>query len=363
MKPQIRRPKSIFTALAVLMLLATGTSLMAQQTFNTTIYFDYTYYLSNDGFRTAPPSGATNFKNNFFAFRRAYFTYENKISDTLKFRFRYDADNTSNLTSVNVATGATKGDDKLRPLIKHIYLDYSGLLPNSSLKVGMTETLTFKPAEERWGYRSVAKTLMDGYKDVTGIEIDATSADLGASLTGSASKYLKYGVMVSNGSHYSHVEGDKYKKLMAQASLMPVAGLSLVGYLDYEKQTNSAKAMTYKGDIFLEMIQNLVLGAEYFVYQNELYKTTAGQRYDVSGMSVFGRYTITPDKLALFARYDSYEPNSKVADDGTSLVIAGLDWAPSHKSWKLQPNVWYYTYKGGLKKDDLVFNMTFFLSF
>ncbi|MCK7484035.1 MAG: hypothetical protein M0C28_48955 [Candidatus Moduliflexus flocculans] len=31
----------------------------------------------------------------------------------------------------------------------------------------MIETLTFKPAEERWGYRSVAKTLLDGYRDIT----------------------------------------------------------------------------------------------------------------------------------------------------------------------------------------------------
>ena len=36
----------------------------------------------------------------------------------------------------------------------------------------MIETLTFKPAEERWGYRSVAKTLLDGYKDVTKKDID-----------------------------------------------------------------------------------------------------------------------------------------------------------------------------------------------
>ena len=35
------------------------------------------------------------------------------------------------------------------------------------LNVGMIETLTFKPAEERWGLRSVAKTLVDGYQDIT----------------------------------------------------------------------------------------------------------------------------------------------------------------------------------------------------
>jgi hypothetical protein len=355
------------TLATVLLLAAAATGALAQtatpppQTFGTTIYFDWTQYLTKDGVRTT--TAGPGFKNNFFAFRRAYFTYENKIGDNLKFRFRYDADNTANLTSVDVKTGAAKKDDKLRPFIKHIYLDYAGLLPNSSLKIGVTETLTFKPAEERWGYRSVAKTLMDGYKDVTGVEIDATSADLGASLTGSFNKYLRYGVMVSNGSHYSHAENDKWKKLMAQATLVPLAGFSLVGYMDYEKQSADAEALTWKGDAFLETVKNLVLGAEFFVYRNDLLQTAAKERYDVSGWSVFGRYAISPDKLSVFARFDAYEPNSKAADDGTSLVIAGVDWTPIHKSWKLQPNVWYYTHQSDLKKDDLIFNLTFFLSF
>lgn len=359
-KPNIKQ-RSLIMALVFVALFSAASSLFGQQTFGTTIYLDWTQFLTKDGVRTT--TTAPGYKNNFFAFRRAYFTYENRLSSVLRFRFRYDADNTANLTSVDIKTGSTKKDDKLRPFLKHIYLDYSGLLPNSSLKIGMTETLTFKPAEDRWGYRSVAKTLMDGYKDITGVEIDATSADLGASLTGSINKYLRYGIMVSNGSHYSHPEGDKWKKFMAQATLVPIAGFSLVGYMDYEKQNADAEALTWKGDAFLEMVKNLVLGAEYFVYKNDLMLTAAKERYDISGFSIFGRYTISPDKLALFARFDSYEPNSKLAGDGTSLIIAGFDWAPIHKSWKLQPNIWYYTYQDDLKKDDVVFNLTFFLSF
>jgi len=327
------------------------------QTFSTTIYFDHTTYLSNDG----PLTSAA--KNNFFAFRRAYFTYENKINDNLKFRFRYDADNTANLTSVDVKTGSTKKDDKFRPFIKHLYLDYAGLLPNSSLKIGMTPTLTFEMAEARWGYRSVAKTLVDGYKDITGVEIDANSADIGANLTGSLAKYVRYGVMFYNGAGYSHAENDKYKKLAAQIHLIPVAGLSVVGYLDYEKQDTDNSAYTYKIDGYLEMVKNLILGAEYFVYRNDKYLTLDKTRYDVSGFSVFSRYIVSPDVFALFARFDKNEPNNKIQEDETSLVIAGLDWAPFHKSMKLQPNIWYVTYANSEKKDDVIFNLTFFLSF
>ena len=327
------------------------------QTFSTTIYFDYTNSLSKGG----PVTSAG--KNSFFAFRRAYFTYENKSNDNLKFRFRFDADNTANLTSVDIMTGSTKKDDKLRPFMKHLYLEYSGLLPNSIIRVGMTETIQFKIAEDRWGCRSVAKTLMDGYKDVTGVEVDAPSADLGASLTGSLAKYVRYGFMISSGNGYSHAENDKYKKLAAQIHLIPVAGLSVVGYLDYEKQDTDNSAYTYKIDGYLEMVKNLILGAEYFVYRNDKYLTLDKTRYDVSGFSVFGRYIVSPDVFALFARFDKNEPNNKIQEDETSLVIAGLDWAPFHKSMKLQPNIWYVTYANSEKKDDVIFNLTFFLSF
>ncbi len=344
-----------FLCFALLMLTVAGVA-SAQQTFNTTIYFDYTYYLSNNG----PVTSAA--KNNFFAFRRAYFTYENKISDSLRFRFRYDADNTANITSVDFGKASTKKDDKFRPFIKHLFLDYAGLLPNSSLKIGMTPTLTFESAEARWGYRSVAKTLLDGYTDITGVSIDASSADVGASLTGSLAKQLRYGIMFYNGTGYSHPEGDKFKKFAGLVHLLPLAGLSVVGYLDYEKQDKDNSATTYKIDGYLEMIKNLVLGAEYFVYVNDKYLNAAKEQYDVSGLSIFGRYALN-STLSLFARVDRYEPNTKFDDDEISLVIAGFDWAPVHKSMKFQPNIWYRTYANSEKKDDVIFNFTFFLSF
>lgn len=351
------RRKRLLKATAFLGLFMAGASLYGQQTFGTTIYFDCTYYLSSKGPKTAAPVNTPGFMDNYFAFRRAYLTYENKISDNLKFRFRTDAD------TVKALDKSGKPDDKTRPFIKHLYLEWSNLIPKSSIKVGMADTITFKLAEDRWGYRSVAKTLLDGFKDVTGKDIDATSADLGVSLSGTISKELRCAVQVTNGAGYAHPEGDGYKKLMAQAQVVPFAGLSLVGYADFEKQSPGRNAATYKGDAYLEMVKGLVLGAEYFIYVNGLNRTADGLAYKVSGLSVFGRYALVPDKLNAFARYDSYEPNSRASNDRTSLAIAGLDWAPVHSSFKLQPNVWYYTYEDPAKKDDLVFNLTFFLSF
>jgi hypothetical protein len=117
------------------------------------------------------------------------------------------------------------------------------------------------------------------------------------------------------------------------------------------------------------MVKNLVIGGEWFTFKADL-NQTAGEKYDRGGWSAFGRYAIKPDKLQLFARYDSYMPNSLDREQDMSLVIAGFDWAPYHASWRLQPNVWFYSYKNGLRynagatsNSDVVFNLTFFLSF
>jgi hypothetical protein len=354
---------AVFAFLAVVILanLMAQTTTPPPQTFSTTIYFDYSFNLTNSGYITG--TDAAKALNNKFNFRRAYFTYENKISDLLKFRFRYDADNTANITAVDFGKASTKKDDKLRPFIKHLYLDYSGLLPNSSLKIGMIETLTFKLAEDEWGYRSVAKTLVDGYKDVTGVDIRASSADIGASLTGAIGKFIRYGAMISNGEGYSHPELNKFKKFSGQVRVIPAAGLSVIGYYEYEKQDDANKAVMYKVDGFFDMVKGLTLAAEYFSYNSDKFMNADLSHYDTRGLSIFGVYKIVVDKLNVFARYDHYIPNSTKSVSNINLIIAGFDWAPVHKSWKIQPNIWYYTYADSTKKSDAVFNLTFFLSF
>jgi hypothetical protein len=377
--------KGLIAATAFLGLFMAGASLYAQQTFSGTVYLDWRYYLTSAGPITLKPTDATKaYLNNQFVFRRAYLTYENKINDNLKFRFRLDADNTANVTGVTLTgspvTGTSLGkDDKLRPFLKHLYLEYSNFLVDKLvLNIGMIETLTFKPAEERWAYRSVAKTLVDGYKDITKKEIFSTSADIGITLKYSVAKYFRVAAGIYNGAAYSHAENDQFKKVQLQAQLTPVAGLSVVGYYDYERKLPvttlplemAPAAVTYKLDAFFETVKNLVIGAEWFQYKNDLYQT-GGKKYNVSGWSTFGRYVISPDKLSLFARYDSYMPSSlDRANQDMSLAIVGFDWAPYHASWKLQPNVWFTNYKnpkyytaGATSKNDVSFNLTFFLSF
>jgi hypothetical protein len=319
--------------------------LSAEQNWNAIIYFDYTYDFTDDGYLTASRID----KNNSFLFRRAYFNYENRISKNIKFRFRYDADR--------------QADEKFRPFVKHLFLEWSKLIPKSKTKIGMIETLTWSPiTEKKWGYRSVAKTLLDNFKDVTGESIDASAADLGVSLSGVISKGISYAFMVCNGSGYAQPENDKYKKFTGQLHIIPIDGLSFVSYIDYEKQNKEEKAVTYKAEAFFEMVEGLVIGGEWFVYDNETNEID-DLRFNRSGFSLFGIYVPIPDKLNVFVRFDRYEPNTEVKEDEMNLIIVGLDYIPVNSSFKIQPNFWFYSYPDPEKKNDVVFNLTFYFRF
>lgn len=328
-----------------------GAAAFAQQTFQMTVYFDYSTFITDDGCLTS------NALTNKFHFRRAYFNYENKVSDNLKFRFRYDADNTANLTSVDFAKQTVKKDDKLRPFVKHIFLEYGIDWLQSKFNVGLIETMAFKLSEDRWGLRSVAKTFADGYKDITGEDIDMTSADLGATWKGVLSKKLRFGLGVHNGSHYSHVEGDKYKKFSGYVQIVPVNGLSLVGYADLERQAEGKNAVTYKIDALLNLIPKANVVFEWLQYD------TDRKAYKSGGWSAFATYQIATDKLGVFFRYDSYRPNISDSSMNQALIIAGFDWFAWGKTCRIQPNVWIYDYENSAKKGDIVGVVTFFMTF
>ena len=344
-------------ALFVLVAASVSSGLSAQQTLSATVYFDYSFNVTNDGYMTG--TDAARSLDNKFTFRRAYFTYENQISSSLKFRFRYDADNTGNI--INAATSAK--DDKLRPYIKHLYLEWSPGFVSSKFTIGMIETLDVKLEDDRWGYRSVAKTFLDIYKDVTGVDIDQTSADVGISWKGALAKELLFGAAVYNGAGYTHAENDKYKKLCGFLQLAPVSGFNIVGYMEYEDQNPTQKAVLYFADVYVDLIPNLSISGEWFTYDNDKHVNTDNSHFNVGGFSACGTYRIVPKKFNIFARYDRYQPNSMDSSQSRGLLILGADWFAWGSNARIQPNVWIYTYADSNKKRDAVFNLTFFLNF
>ncbi len=301
-------------------------------------YFDYSYLLSSSG----PIAESQGQGWNSFKFRRAYFTLEHKISEKFKFRFRTDTDR--------------KADDKLRIFLKHAYLEWKDLIPESKLYIGMAATPTKELAEAVWGYRGVEKTLMDVYKDQTGQSVDFASADLGFALKGKIVKQLNYHLMVSNGAGYSHPEGDKYKKFAAQLQLLPIEGLTVAGLIDIERQDGDSTNYTYRGDLLYKK-GNLALGSEIFQYkdnQNSLKR---------SGYSLFGIYKIAKE-IKIFARYDFYNPFIGVTgidDDEINYIIIGFDYFP-HKLVHVMPNIRFKSYADD-RSSDVIALLTFELKY
>ncbi len=301
-------------------------------------YFDNIYLLSSEG----PLAEKYGEGWNAFQFRRAYFTLEHKISDTFKFRFRTDADR--------------KVDDKSRVFMKHVYLEWTNLIPESKLYIGLSATPTKELSEGLWGYRGVEKTIMDAYKDQTGQSIDFSSADMGLALKGKIIKQLQYYVMFSNGAGYSHPERDKYKKFAAQLQLLPVEGLTIAFLIDTEKQDTDATNYTYKGDLIFKK-GKIGLGSEIFQYTDNKNVLKRG------GFSVFGNYLIT-DNMKIFARYDLYDPFigvEGIVDDEINYIIVGLDYFP-HKLVHVMPNIRFKSYADD-RNTDVIALLTFELKY
>ncbi len=306
------------------------------------IFFDYSHGITNGGPRV-------NGQANGFEFRRAYLTVDKDVNETFAIRFRTDAERSPH-------------NKKMRPFVKHLYLQWKNPLPESKLYIGMIGTPTWEIAEGLWGYRGLAPTSWDQFKIATGASNSANSADVGMALKGTlAKKKLSYNVMLGNGSHYSSPETDMYKKLYASVAATP-GKLTIEGYVDYEAKGPDANNMTFKGFVGYK--------ADKFVVGGEFYNMTLQGRgtvkddLNMTTLSVFGRYDVNPKGTAIL-RLDMYEPDADVDDNETSLLIVGYDYKP-HKNIHFVPNLWYYMNAEGVdaeKDPDAVGNLTFIWDF
>lgn len=308
---------------------------------------------------------------NAFSIRRIYFTFENNLTKDIKTRFRLESSH-----------GDFGEKAKINPFVKHAYLEWSNLIPNHKLYLGIAETNAFKNAENLWGYRSIEKTIMDLNKI-------SSSADMGVALKGDLSDKMHHWLTVMNGPGYSSAEKDRFKKVGYALWLTPVEGLILEGYADYEKQDPHSDNYLVK-DLFVSKgyytMKGLVgLSGMSYSIGLEIFQQTrlksglnnpsvvdsviSGTKADVvkSGFSAFGSWITPVPKLKLFARYDWFDANTaddvvtefdkdvlKVTngkDNETSLIIAGLDYIPTG-NLHIMPNVIYQSYaQSGLDAD------------
>ncbi|HTQ27508.1 MAG TPA: hypothetical protein VMI35_05235 [Puia sp.] len=324
-----------------------------------------------------------------FQFRRIYLGYDYNISKKFIAELLLAAED-------DFAGGDILTNTKFAPYVKYADIRWRDFLfKGNELVFGMSPTPTFPYLTEYiWNYRSIERTITDIRR--TG------SYDFGLSLVGrffskDNSTMWGYNLMVANGQsdkpysgQYRWFYGDVFLGVLQHRLVFDL-------YADYDRihwspGFHNARQMT-KGYVAWTT-PGLTIGVEGYINnltQNAVGTHTVGGAKDTlnqvaQGISFYIHGNIIPDKLRYFARFDSYNPNTKY--DNTTytkytsfisqyepnnkehFLTAGLDFMPI-KNVHFMPNVWYNNYvsqqanqMGKAAKDhDLVWRMTFYFVF
>jgi hypothetical protein len=257
---------------------------------------------------------------NGFWFRRIYFTYNNKLSDTVKMRFRLEMD----------SPGQFGTSALLTPFVKDAYL---------SLKIGKSELIggiqsppSFDQLEAVWGWRPLEKTPLD-------LQRWTSSRDFGISLKGG--KAVPFHLMFANGSS-NKAEIDKGKKFFGSLGYKS-GGFFLEGMAQYEHDTN-AKADDTIGQVFGTYSSGW--GRVGLQYSHRSYKRAGQGALPYNIISAFGVFA-AGGRVEFIGRIDwSFGKGYK--EDFAGSKVEFIPFADNHEftffigavSWQVVKNVW-----------------------
>ena len=259
---------------------------------------------------------------NGFQYRRAYFTYEKDLSDELSMRFRLEMNGKSFPATRETAS-------KLEPYLKHGYLKWKPSGWRTNIYFGLSGTPTWRNVEQVWGYRSVAKTMLDLHKM-------GSSADFGVGLQGDidVSKRFSYSLMIANGTG-TRAEIDKDKKIYFSLAAKPLAGVTLEGYVDLENGADLGRWSTVQGFLGYQR-ERFRFGIQ---LANQTRQQMDADNLNILASSVFGAVQLLEEKVWGFARFDRlFDPNPNaetipyIPFDSTArsnMILVGLDWTPT----------------------------------
>jgi hypothetical protein len=344
---------------------------------------------------------------NAFQFRRIYLGYDYNITTKFSAELLLAAeDNFPAGQPVGQATanGDETQNNKLTFYIKLADIRVKNIWKGTDLVIGQQATPAFPLLSEKiWAYRSIERTIADIRR--------TPSYDFGAGLQGKfdAKGNFGYNVLVANGSS-AKPESDAFKWFYGDVFAM-FADKKLVFdlYADYERlvwttgsPVNHRSRQMIKGFAAYNT-PGLTIGVEGFVnnLKNDITATKIAGGTDIlsnvaKGLSLYIHGNIVPNKLRFFARYDMFNPNSKVDNNNYSsyvqragnysdnspgsltpagvadqtykqtFITAGLDFTPA-KNVHFMPNIWYNSYATQLatanKDYDIVYRATFYFTF
>ena len=252
--------------------------------------------------------------NNGFQINRAYLTYENRISETLSYKFQLDV-----------------GKDDVSAYsayLKTAKVDWKTDL--GKWTAGLQTMNMFKVQENTWGYRFIEKSAMDLGKF-------SSSADLGIGWVHDFGP-VHSSVMITNGAGYKKAEDDGHKKIstrfhLGEAKLKEGQNVGVVTSfegLDYGTESTGS-SLVIGG--FAGMVAGpATIGAEYNM------KTVSKATKSISNIvSAYGRIKAMKG-TELFVRVDHSDPDTDIDQDAVTYLIAGGVYQPA-KGLTIAPNV------------------------
>jgi len=309
-----------------LLLVAAGV-LGAQPKVEGTIYFDYTYDLTD---------GARDY--NSFNITRTYFTVKGKhfFSDEEKGYAGY---------RITLDSKDINGQGYYEAFVKFAYMEIGGLVPGLTVQLGQLPTPWISFEEHIWGFRFLRPVFVDAAKYMS-------SADRGLSVL-FKQNLVDLAVSVVNGEGFHSPEVSKHKDLMARLSLFPFAGseglLAGLGLHVYGQLGTPAQdlvrnryivALSEKTPVFH------LMGDYVMTEDGPANNKTKGIGLSVHGSVDLGKL-MNPEgnkSFGLFARFDQLDPNVDVDKDGWTEIVGGLFVHPclfeaSHPNVTLSLNV------------------------
>jgi hypothetical protein len=237
-----------------------------------------------------------------FSLERGYFRIEPTFNDKIKGRFNIDL-----FSDDDALDGAGLK-------LKYAYLDFSEVLPIPESKISAGLIKHYFGTIYDWEYISIQKAL----EDKEGV---VSSTDYGLALYGYLpGGYGEYAVSVLNGEGYKKTGGDldKEPEIAANLRVIPIPGFTLGGSVLYEN--DESERLAYAGVVHFSK-GLFELWGEYLVQDmNEI----TGSGFMV--MPVIKLKGMTGIDVDILGRFDMWDGNTDVDDDGHMNITAGLNW-------------------------------------
>lgn len=269
-----------------------------------------------------------------FEITRAYLGYEHRFSKAFSTRVILDVGDPGS------------GNFQLTAFVKNAFLMYEAGKFNARL--GMIGTDQYSVQDKHWGYRYIIKTLQDEYSF-------GPSADLGAGIEYSPSKFIRIDASLLNGEGFRRIQNDSVFKATAGITLTPSEDFVIRAYYDYMNRDAAQSTVSlFTGYTH----KDFRIGVEYSLQLNN--RMISGN--DFSGISAWAAYNFA-EKFSVFTRFDHVwsetiqgEPYPWNYGRDGELFMAGFDYspvkgvkiAPVWMGWSPADNNKYFTSQVGL---------------